>query len=98
MGTPRVIALFSAVCILTTGIAAASMSAVAPPVILDSSEIPELEPWGRAAANTMTEWYPRIAKLLHSEGYEPPKAIYLKINNPGKGVAGEGARTWCADP
>lgn len=84
MRTPWAISIFSAVCILTAGAASAST----PPVILDSSEIPELEPWGRAAANTMTEWYPRIAKLLHSEGYEPPKAIYLKINNPGKGVAG----------
>ena len=83
MNSSRAILLFSTA-VLTAGIATAS----APPVILDSSEIPELEPWGRAAANTMEEWYPRIAKLLHSEGYEPPKAIYLKINNPGQGVAG----------
>jgi len=88
MGTPRVIALFSAACILTAGISLASKPSAAPSVILDSSEIPELEPWGRAAANTMEEWYPRIAKLLYSEGYEPPEKIYLKINNPGKGVAG----------
>ena len=84
MRTPWAISMFSAVCILTAGVASASP----PLVILDSSEIPELEPWGRAAANTMEAWYPRIAKMLYSKGYEPPKKIHLKINNPGKGVAG----------
>ncbi len=83
MNNLRAILLFS-IAVLTAGIATAST----PSVILDSSEIPELELWGKAAANTMEAWYPRIAKLLYSKGYEPPKEIYLKINNPGKGVAG----------
>lgn len=74
-------------CVLTVGVVSASLQYPVLPVVLDCSEIPEREPWGREGVRIVNAWYPRIAELLHSEGYHPPKDIHLKVNNPGKGVA-----------
>lgn len=58
-----------------------------PPVVLDCSQIPELDPWSKKAGRVIEEWYPRMAELLYSEGCKPPSDIRVTINNPGQGVA-----------
>ncbi len=54
---------------------------------LDTSEVPELETWGKEAQDLIVEWYPRMVNLLGSENYQPPREMGLKFRNSKEGVA-----------
>ena len=48
-------------------------------VNLDTSEAPDLKEWGEKAVELCRLWYPRIVRTLHSEGFTPPRAIYIRF-------------------
>jgi hypothetical protein len=56
-------------------------------VTLDVSEAPGSKKWAEEARRLMIEWHPRIANLLPSRGFEPPRTITLKMSSTYKGVA-----------
>src|ERR1051325_3323567 len=59
-------------------------------ITIDTSGAPELKDWAEhKLAPLLAEWYPKIAAMLPSEGYEPPKAFSVFIR-PGNGVAATG--------
>ena len=65
---------------------------VDPPcdISIDTSGAPELKEWvDTKLGPTLVEWYPKIVKMLPSEGYEPPKTFSVLIR-PGSGVAATG--------
>lgn len=67
---------------------------------LDVSETPELADWVRSRIIPMTkEWYPKVVKLLPSEGYEAPKKVTIEFKAGMRGVAHTvGTRVTCAGP
>src|SRR5215471_15682203 len=59
-------------------------------ITIDTSGAPDLKDWAdHKLAPLLAEWYPKIAAMLPSEGYEPPKAFSVTIR-PGDGVAATG--------
>jgi len=59
-------------------------------ITIDTSGAPELKDWAeQKLAPMLAEWYPRIAAMLPSEGFRPPKAFLVTIK-PGSGVAATG--------
>jgi hypothetical protein len=57
---------------------------------IDTSKAPELKAWAEEKlAPVLAEWYPKIAKLLASDGFTAPKRFSLQIA-PGNGVAATG--------
>lgn len=58
----------------------------APPVTVDTTDIPELAPWAVKAKMLVEQWYPYITEMLATQGYKPPKTIKLtfkkKIDAP----------------
>jgi hypothetical protein len=55
---------------------------------IDTSGAPDLEDWARSRlAPVLAEWYPKLAAMLPSEGFDPPESFRLTIR-PGRGVAG----------
>jgi len=57
---------------------------------IDTARAPELEAWARTElAPVLAEWYPKIAALLASDGFEAPKQFSVNIA-PGDGVAATG--------
>src|ERR1051325_983436 len=69
-------------------------------IIIDSSEMPELNEWIEAKLRpTCVKWYPIIVKMLPSEGYTAPKSFTITFKKEGKGVAATGgSRITCAGP
>ena len=67
-------------------------------VTIDSSETPELTAWVRQEIIPMAkEWYPKIVKLLPSEGFEAPKKFSIQFSKDMQGVAATGGtRIRCA--
>jgi len=55
-------------------------------VSVDTSEVPELAPWGEKAKGVVEEWYPVIADLLKSDGFTPPAEVRLVFKNM-RGIA-----------
>jgi hypothetical protein len=59
-------------------------------ITIDTSGAPDLKDWAEHKLGPLlAEWYPKIAAMLPSEGYEPPKAFSVTIR-PGDGVAATG--------
>ncbi|HSU53651.1 MAG TPA: family 16 glycoside hydrolase [Candidatus Dormibacteraeota bacterium] len=59
-------------------------------ITIDTSGAPDLKDWAEHKLGPMlAEWYPKMAAMLPSEGYEPPKAFSVTIR-PGDGVAATG--------
>jgi hypothetical protein len=56
-------------------------------IFADTSEVPELEAWGRRAKELCEEWHPKIAGLLASDGFEPPLAARLLFRREMRGIA-----------
>jgi hypothetical protein len=46
-------------------------------VEIDVSGAPEAAEWAQKAREVIHEWYPRVAKLLDSDGFKPPSKIRL---------------------
>ncbi|HWW02046.1 MAG TPA: family 16 glycoside hydrolase [Candidatus Acidoferrum sp.] len=59
-------------------------------IAIDTSGAPDLKDWAEnKLAPVLAEWYPKIAAMLASDGYNPPKAFRVLIR-PGRGVAATG--------
>ncbi len=59
-------------------------------IAIDTAGAPDLKAWAETKlAPVLAEWYPRIAAMLASDGYNPPKAFRVMIR-PGRGVAATG--------
>lgn len=46
-----------------------------PPVVLDTSDIPELNSWGEKAKGLVEAWFPEITSLLATDSYRKPKQV-----------------------
>lgn len=66
-------------------------------IVLDSSGAPDLASWVETELVPMVrEWYPEIARMLPSAGYEAPRQVTLGFTNEGEGVAAtSGTRVTC---
>ena len=67
-------------------------------ITIDTSETPDLTDWAhKDLAPVVREWYPRLVKLLPSEGYDAPKQATITFSVSMKGVAATGGtRVRCA--
>jgi len=59
---------------------------IAVKLVLDYSKAPEAKPWAEKSAALVKEWYPKVAEMLASEGFSPPREMKL-VFQPGGGVA-----------
>lgn len=74
--------------VVTVGVAAwAEDKADAVSVVIDTSGAPDLEPWAKESKALVESWYPTIAGLLKSEGFEPRGKVTLVFSDRLKGVA-----------
>ncbi|MFN0079023.1 MAG: basic secretory protein-like protein [Prosthecobacter sp.] len=55
--------------------------------LVDTNDVPDLKEWGNKAGTLCVEWFPKIAALLPSEGFEAPKQVTLYFDPAMKGVA-----------
>jgi Peptidase of plants and bacteria len=55
----------------------------------DVAQVPDLQPWGRAAEALCQAWYPKIVAILHSDdSVRPlPRLVKLRFEKEMKGVA-----------
>jgi hypothetical protein len=67
-------------------------------ITIDTSEAPDLTDWAQnELAPVVQEWYPKIVKMLPSEGYEAPKSVTISFSTRARGVAATGGtRIRCA--
>jgi len=56
-------------------------------VVVDTSAVPDLAKWGDEAGELVRKWHPRIAELLKSEKFTPPRKVTL-IFKEMDGIAG----------
>lgn len=63
-------------------------------VSLDTAAAPDLEAWSREKLlPAVTNWYPKLSRLLASDGYEPPSKLTLRFRadmNPSIPAAASG--------
>jgi hypothetical protein len=57
---------------------------------VDVSAAPEMKAWAYHTAEVCEKWYPRIARILASNGYTPPDHVYLTMIDEPNGVAATG--------
>jgi len=69
-------------------------------IALDTTETPDLTEWThKELAPVVKQWYPKIVKLLASEGYEAPTQVGILFIANMQGVAATGGtRIPCAAP
>ncbi len=67
-------------------------------ITIDTSETPDLTEWAhKDLAPVVQEWYPKLVKMLPSEGYEAPREASIAFSASMRGVAATGgARVRCA--
>ncbi|MBI5388633.1 MAG: hypothetical protein HZA90_28560 [Verrucomicrobia bacterium] len=67
-------------------------------ITIDTSETPDLTEWTRNELTPVVrEWYPKLVKMLPSEGYEAPKKFSIVFSKSMTGVAAtSGTRIRCA--
>ena len=67
-------------------------------ITLDTCDTPDLTGWSRTnLAPVIREWYPRLVKLLPSEGYVAPTNVSVRFSETYRGVAAtSGNRIQCA--
>jgi hypothetical protein len=67
-------------------------------IVIDTSETPDLTEWAhRELAPVVREWYPKLVKILPSEGYEAPRKVSITFSANMRGVAATGGtRVRCA--
>lgn len=70
-----------------SGVATNALGAIIADITVDSSATPDLTAWGKRAGELCAEWYPKIATLLASEGFVPPKHVHLIFHAKKEGVA-----------
>lgn len=66
--------------------------------VLDVSDTPDLADWARTNVIPMAlDWYPKLVKLLPSEGFSAPKKVTIVFSSTMEGVADTaGTRVRCA--
>src|SRR5882724_8065287 len=67
-------------------------------ITIDTSETPNVTDWSHKELAPMArEWYPKIVKLLPSQGFEAPKSLSITFIKDMRGVANTGGtRIRCA--
>ncbi|MCU0913417.1 MAG: basic secretory family protein [Planctomycetes bacterium] len=67
-------------------------------ITIDTTEAPDLTDWAHQdLAPVIRQWYPRLIKLLPSEGYEAPRQVSITFSTRMQGVAATGGtRIRCA--
>jgi hypothetical protein len=67
-------------------------------IIIDTSETPDLTEWAdNELAPVLQQWYPKIIKMLPSEGYQAPRRVTIIFSKDMTGVAATGGtRVRCA--
>ncbi len=68
-----------------TGLAVAAVN-------IDYHEVPELAEWAEKVRRDAEAVYPRMARVLGSEGYVPPNQVLFTFRKDMKGVAGTSGR------
>lgn len=53
----------------------------------DTSQVPDLQPWGRAAEAVCEVWYPKVVEVLKSEDADAPETVRLVFEKQMDGVA-----------
>lgn len=72
--------------------------AAAVRIEVDTTDTPELEPYGQKVKALAEEWYPRIAAAFPSDGYSAPNHVLIRFRKDYKGVAAaSGNRIVCAE-
>lgn len=60
-------------------------------IVIDTSETPDLTEWvQKELAPVVEKWYPRIVKMLPSEGYQAPANVNIRFRADMQGVAAAG--------
>lgn len=60
-------------------------------ITIDATAAPDLMGWADdELLPVLLDWYPRIVAMLPGEGYEPPAAMTIRFEDPGRGVAATG--------
>ncbi|MCX7872416.1 MAG: basic secretory family protein [Verrucomicrobiae bacterium] len=57
-------------------------------ISVDATETPDLKDWAFKSGEMSAEWYPKIVKLLDSEGFKPYDTIKIRFRENMRGVAG----------
>jgi hypothetical protein len=67
-------------------------------ITIDTTETPDLTEWAhKELAPAVQQWYPKIVKMLPSEGYEAPRKVAITFSANMRGVAATGGtRVQCA--
>jgi hypothetical protein len=67
-------------------------------ITIDTTETPDLTEWAhQELAPVVREWYPKLVKMLPSEGYEAPRKVSITFSADMRGVAATGGtRVRCA--
>jgi hypothetical protein len=67
-------------------------------ITIDTTETPDLTEWThKELGPVVRQWYPKLVKLLPSEGYEPPARVSITFSANMQGVAATGGtRVRCA--
>jgi len=67
-------------------------------ITIDTTETPDLTEWAKKdLAPVVRLWYPKLVKMLPSEGYEAPKRVSVTFSASMQGVAATGGtRVRCA--
>ena len=88
--------LVALICIACLGVRSAAQEGNAAPAPIkvpqfeaDTSQVPELQPWGRAAEAVCQTWYPKVVAILESNDAERPLPPVVRIifEKDMKGVA-----------
>jgi hypothetical protein len=68
-------------------------------IIIDTSETPDLTEWAKKELGpVLQQWYPKIVRMLPSEGYEAPTRVSVTFSANMQGVAATGGtRVRCAE-
>jgi hypothetical protein len=65
-------------------------------ITMDTSEVPELKEWADKLQPVLVEWYPKIAAMLPSDGYEPPKRFTVTFKDMDGVAFTAGTHVVCA--
>ncbi len=62
-------------------------------VVVDTSQAPELAPWGEAAKRLVVKWHPIIADMLQTQGFVPATEVKLVFKKDMKAPASTSGNT-----
>ncbi len=67
-------------------------------IVIDTTETPDLAEWAtKELTPVVQEWYPKLVKMLPSDGYEAPARVSITFSADMQGVAATGGtRVRCA--